>query len=62
MKTRAEKIKAGKIWQVSPDGKPDEILYEGSKTACFAFVRDHYGMRAYKRGTIRIGQLIWEKE
>lgn len=58
MKTRAEKVKAGKIWQVYFDAKPDEILFEGSRTACQKFCRDHDYEQWRKKGIIRIGQLI----
>jgi hypothetical protein len=58
--TRAEKIKLGKIWHVYPDDNPDNILFEGSKTACMTFIKEKFGIRQYNNGTIRRGQLIWE--
>ena len=58
--TRADKIKNGKLWQVYASAKPDNICFEGSKTACMKYIRKTFGMWVYKRGKIRIGQLIWE--
>jgi len=60
MKSRADKIKAGKIYQVYPDIDPDSIMFEGSKTACMTYIRKTCGMWGYKRGKIRVGQLLWE--
>lgn len=60
MKTRQEIIAAGKLWQVYRDDAPDFILQEGSKTKCLDFVKCWFGMRAYKAGEIRLGQVIWE--
>lgn len=59
---RAEQIKKGKIWQVYTDESPDAILFEGNKTNCFKYIREEWGMRFYKNGIIRCGQVIWEKE
>jgi hypothetical protein len=58
---RQELIKKGKIWQVNLDASPDDILFEGNKTNCFKFVKQNYGMRQYRKGIIRVGELIWEK-
>ena len=57
---RQKHIDAGKVWQIYTDAEPDTILFEGCKTRCFAYVRLHYGMRAYKSGSIRVGQVIYE--
>lgn len=54
-RTRADLIEAGKIWQVYPNAEPDNILFEGSKTACQQFQRD---VRSVDNP--RIGKLIWE--
>ncbi len=59
--TRTEKIKAGEIWQVYPDSNPDDIRFEGSATACLDFIRKNYGSRAYVKGEIRRGKLLWEE-
>lgn len=56
--TRAEKIKAGKIWQV--DTAPDALLFEGTKTACLKWLRTNGHWREYKRGKISLSRLIWE--
>ncbi len=61
MKTRAEQIKAGKLWQVYYDKTPDAIMFEGSKTACVKWANENGHRRAIKRGEVRLGNLIWEK-
>lgn len=58
--TRAQKIEARKLWLVYPDKQDDKILFEGSRTACLKFIREKFGMRQYKHGTIRLAQLIFE--
>ncbi len=60
--TREQKIQKGKIWQVYWDKNSDNIIFEDCKTRCFEFVKRTFGMRQYKGGKIRVGQLIWEKE
>lgn len=60
--TRQDKINSGKLWQVYYSSKPDDILFEGSRSKCLTWLRQHDFWRLYKRGTIRIGKLIWEKE
>lgn len=62
--TRAEQIAKGKVWTVHTDGSrtDNSTLFEGTKTACFRYVRERFGMRAYRCGKIRVGQLIWEAE
>jgi hypothetical protein len=62
MMTRAEKIKAGKIWQIYPDTDPDDVLFEGSKTAAIKFAREHIGPRWRRNSKTRLGRLIWEPE
>jgi hypothetical protein len=59
--TRQQQIKAGKLWCVHPDGV-DENEFEGSRTACLRYIRERFGMRAYKTGKIRLGQIILEDE
>ena len=59
--TRADKINAGLIWQVSHDDDPDTVLFEGSKTAANRYAFEKYG-RKYHRAGAHIGQLIWENE
>lgn len=61
MLTRTEQIHKGKIWQVYLDSAPDNLLFEGNKTKCFDYIKVNFGMRAYKKGTVRIGQVIFEK-
>ena len=60
--TREQKISRGMIWQVYHPLTPDNILFEGSKRACMNFIRKVYGMRAFKKGNIQLGQLIHEIE
>ena len=57
---RQKLIDAGKIWQVYTNSQPDTILCEGFKTKCFDYIRLHFGLRAYKKGTIRLAQVIYE--
>jgi hypothetical protein len=60
--TREEQIKKRKIWQVTKDGAPDDILFEGPKTKAFAFLKTVTSLRLWKRGKsgYSIGYLIWE--
>lgn len=59
--TRQELIEKGKIWQVSYDKTPDDILFEGkSRSACLKYIKTHHSLRLFKSGTIRIGNVIWE--
>ena len=59
--TREQQIQKGKIWTVYPDIAPDDVIFEGSRAACMKFVREHGFERQRKKGTIRVGQVIWEK-
>jgi len=59
--TRADKINAGLIWQVSHDDDPDTVLFEGGKTAANRYAFEKYGRKFYRAGA-HIGQLIWEPE
>lgn len=60
MKTRAEKIKVGEVWTVYYSETPGSVFFEGSRTACLKFCRDHDFEQWRKKGIIRIGQLICE--
>lgn len=59
--TRQEQIAKNQIWQVYPDRDYDNILFEGRKTKCLAFLKGNY-WRDYKSGTIRLAKVIWEKD
>ena len=59
--TREQKINSGKLWQVHPDGLPDDVLFEGNKTACMGYIKQHL-WRQYRKGLVRLGKLIWEKQ
>lgn len=59
--TRQEKILKGKLWTVHFDNC-DNNLFEGTKTACHKYLKENNLTRQYKRGKIRVGQLIWEFE
>lgn len=59
--TRAEKIAKGKIWQINMDSTPDIIIFEGSHSACWEYLRINHLTSKYKRGTVRLAKLIWEK-
>lgn len=52
---REEKIKQGKIWRVYPDADPDNILFEGSRSACLKFLKTQSN-----RAELRFGKLLWE--
>lgn len=58
--TRAEKIKKGKIYWVYPDAEPENILFEGSRNACFSYLSKNKLNKNYKTGNIRIGQVLFE--
>lgn len=57
--TREQKIEAGKIWQVYPDKDHGNVLFEGSHSKCKTYIAENCP-RAYKKGEIRIGKLIYE--
>lgn len=59
--TRQEQIAKNQIWQVYPDEDYDNILFEGRKTKCMAFLKENH-WRSYKNGTIRLAKVIWEKD
>ena len=60
MKSRAELINAGKIYQVYSDENPDNIYFEGNKTACLKYIKETFGMKMWRKGRVRIGKIIWE--
>lgn len=62
MNARETVISKGKVWIVYPEGKYDEqdILFEGTKTKCLAFIKEKFGMKAYRNGSIRAAKVIWE--
>lgn len=60
--TRQQLIDKGKIWQVYNDGEPDNVLFEGNKTKCLQFIKENNFGYYYKKGKIRIAQVIWEKD
>lgn len=64
MITRESLISKGKIWTVYPEGKhkDEDILFEGTKTKCLSFIKEKFGMKAYRNGSIRMAKVIWEKE
>ena len=57
--TRTDKIKHGKLWQVHYD-ESDDVLFEGTRTACFKFLKEKRWMHRYKIGEIRVGEVIFE--
>jgi hypothetical protein len=61
--TRNRKIGAGKLWQISTGYDPEEVVFEGSKTRCLAWLSTRNELRKWRRGksAYRLGQLIWEK-
>lgn len=58
--TRQQKIAKGKLWQVYPDKDYDNILHEGSRTSCFAYLKANKQFRDYKSGAIRLSKVVWE--
>lgn len=58
--TREQKINKGKLWIIHPDSDGDKILFEGSKTSCVKYLKENKLWGDYKKGVIRLGQLIWE--
>lgn len=59
---RQQLIDKGKVWQVYPDSNPDNILFEGTITQCRKYIVDNNLMRDIKKGTTRLGKLIYESE
>lgn len=60
--TREQLVSKGKIWQVYPDGEPDNVLFEGCETKCKKYIKDNYGLKNYTNGKIRLAKVIWEKD
>jgi hypothetical protein len=58
---RQAAIAKGKVWQIYPDRKPRHIMFEGTKTAAGRYLSANRLNRAYKKGTIRRAQVIWER-
>lgn len=59
--TRDKKIASGKVWQVYPNKDLDNVLFEGSRTACQKFIRANC-RSAWRIGAIRLGKLIYEPQ
>lgn len=60
-RTREELIRAGRVWQVYPDNKPEDIKFEGSHSACVRWLKTNRLWRAWRTGGgIRLGRLIYE--
>lgn len=57
---RQKRIEAGKIWQVYPDKETENILFEGSQSACRTFIKSNSVSRDYKKGKIRLAKIIFE--
>jgi hypothetical protein len=60
---RADKIKAGKLWQVHTHEsiKPEKVFFEGSRRECLIWLRKNRLYRDYRHGvSVRLGQIIWE--
>jgi hypothetical protein len=57
---RQQLIDSGKVWQVYPEGQTENILFEGTKTACKEYLSKHNLNRSYKKGLTRLAQVIWE--
>jgi len=60
-RSRLELIDQRKLWHVHMDATPDEILCEGSKTACWRFISENHWQRLWRRGEVRMGQILWER-
>ena len=58
--SRQRLIDRGKLWQVYPDGSPDDVLFEGNKTQCKQYIWQEQLQGQWRRGSIRMGQVIWE--
>lgn len=56
---RQSKIDAGKVWRVYPNNDLDNILFEGSETACRRFINANCKVQ-YKYGSVRLGKVIYE--
>lgn len=60
--SRSKLINKGKVNQVYFDAEPDNILCEGNITKCRNFITEKRWWRLYKKGLVRIGEVIWEKD
>jgi len=58
--TRQQLLDCGKLWIVCDSD--DKKLFEGNKTACLRYLREHGLWRSYRRGQTHMGQIIWEEE
>ncbi len=56
---RQKLIEQGKLWQVYPEGDSDNILFEGSRTACMKHIRQNCP-NAWRKNEVRLGKVIWE--
>ena len=56
---RQKLIEQGKLWQVYPEGDSDNILFEGSRTACMKYIRQNCPL-AWRKNEVRLGKVIWE--
>lgn len=57
---RQNLIEKGKLWQVYPADDINVVEKEGCETECMSYIKEKYGLAAYKNGQIRIGKVIWE--
>lgn len=56
---RQKLIEQGKLWQVYPEGDSDNILFEGSRTACMKYIRQNCP-NAWRKNEVRLGKVIRE--
>jgi hypothetical protein len=55
------KFKPKAKFHVYPEGDADKILFEGgSRAACLDFLKRKNLRRAWKRGEVRIAEVVWE--
>ncbi len=62
MTTRKQAIERGRVWQVYEDGCRETILHEGTKSSCQRYLRERGLQRYYRRGLVRMAQVIWEDQ
>lgn len=60
--TRQQRIDKGLVWNVYHSDSPDVLMFEGTKTQCKKYLSLNNLNRAYKRGSVRLSQIIWEEK
>lgn len=57
---RQDAINKGKVWTVYYDYNKEDYLFEGLKTQCLDFIKNHNLKSLYKKGEVRLAKVIYE--